>query len=388
MNFVDGIIIVLVIIALLRGMRFGFLRLLLSSFGFLLGLFAGFWLAKFSTKSVINETTKLILSLGIELTLALALSSIGEVTGIKLSKKAKRWHLDRVNTWLGSGLEVVFVLFAVWLFAAGLANVQAYNLGQSVQGSLIIRSLDRLLPQPPDFIAQVEKIVSPNGFPKVFIGTEPEHTTIAINPAVDDAVVQQAEKSVVKIEGRGCGGIVEGSGFVVSSDIVVTNAHVIAGVLHPMIVDSTGEYPATPIWFDANTDVAVLEATGLRDPVLSLSATQLPSGDSAVILGFPGGGPLTVDKAVVIDEVQAVGRNIYNSGRVSRDIYELQTDVEPGNSGGPVVTSDGSVAGIVFAKGVTQTNVGYALLTRDVEQIINQAEASRTPVGVGSCASD
>jgi len=385
---VDVIVILLIIIALFRGMRYGFLRLLLSSVGFLLGLFAGFWLAKIASAHMFSQMGKLVVALGIELILALGLSTAGEVIAIRLSKKVKVWHLGEVNKWLGSVLEVVFILFAVWLVASGLMNVQSYNIGRSVRESLIIRNLDSLLPQPPDFIAQIEKFVSPNGFPNVFIGREPEHTTIATNPPVNDKIVQQAEKSVVKIEGRGCGGIVEGSGFVAGSGIVVTNAHVVAGVGHPKVIDASGTYAATPIWFDANTDVAILKVNGLRDPELPVSLKQLSDGDSAVVLGFPGGGPLTVVKAVIIDEVRAVGQNIYNSGRVSRDIYELQADIEPGNSGGPVIASDGSVAGVVFAKGVSQPNIGYALLTRDINNIISQAEAQQTAVGVGSCASD
>jgi S1-C subfamily serine protease len=278
------------------------------------------------------------------------------------------------------------MLFAVWLVASGLSNVQSYNIGRSIHESALIGALDNALPTPPDFIAQLEKVISPNGFPKVFVGNEPEHTTVTANPAVDNAVVARAEKSVVRVEGKGCGGIIEGSGFVADKGIVVTNAHVIAGVQRPMVVDSSGIYPATPIWFDPNKDIAILRVGNLNDPALPLSADRLRRESSTVVLGFPGGGSLVAKKGVVIDQVRAVGRNIYNRGLVARDIYELQADVEPGNSGGPVIEADGAVAAVVFAKGVSQQDIGYALTIDEVKPILNQARSNQAPVGVGSCA--
>ncbi|HSX53290.1 MAG TPA: MarP family serine protease [Patescibacteria group bacterium] len=388
MNFVDVLIILLLIGAIFRGMNSGLLRLMLSSVGFIIGLVLGFWIAKFTARYISGDTLRALYIVSLELILALSFSTLGEFVGIRLSMLAKRFHLDRANRLLGSVFEVVFILLAVWIIASGLSNIQTANVGKSIQGSWIIRRLDAALPAPPDFIAQLEKIVDPNGFPKVFIGNEPHHTTIAANPAVDSAVVAKAEKSVVKVEGTGCGGVVEGSGFVTADGIVVTNAHVIAGVSRPMVVDSTASYRAIPIWFDENEDLAVLMVKGLKDPPLAMSSDRLGNGASAVVLGFPGGGELTASKATVIDQVKAIGRNIYNRGVVVRNIYELQADVEPGNSGGPLIASDGSVAGVVFAKAVSQSNVGYSLQTGEVKAAIDQAQQQLTPVAVGSCAAD
>lgn len=387
MNIVDLVIVLLLIAAIFRGIRFGLARLLFSSAGFLLGLFIGFWVAKYGSVYIDNQTAKAFYIVGVELLFALALSSVGEVLGIRLSAGAHRFKLNQINHVLGSIFEVTFVLFAVWLVASGLSNVQSYDVGRSIRGSLIIKELNNSLPNPPDFFAQLEKIISPNGFPKAFLGSEPEHTTIAANPEVDNEVVAKAEKSVVRVEGRGCGGIIEGSGFVVDKGIVVTNAHVIAGVPKPTVVDQTGVFKAAPIWFDPDMDIAILKVANLPDPALPLATSaHLAPGAAAVVLGFPGGGPMIANKAVVIDQVRAVGRNIYNRGVVTRNIYELQTDIKSGNSGGPVIESDGEVAAIVFAKGVSQPNVGYALLIDEARPLIDQAKSRRTPVSVGSCA--
>jgi len=388
MNIIDILIIILLVGALFRGMHFGLLRLLLSSTGFILGLFVGFWLAKFGARAVGSQSARAIFVIVSELLLAIVFSTLGELLGIRLSNSAQKIHLGEANRLLGSVFEIFFVLFAAWMIASGLSNVQTAQLGKTIRSSWIVQKLDAGLPAPPDFIAQLEKIVSPNGFPKAFIGNEPEHTTVATNPAVDSQIVLTAEKSVVKVEGHGCGGVVEGSGFVVSPGIVVTNAHVIAGVSKPSVVDTNGSYRATPIWFDASEDLAVLEVDRLSDPALTINTSDLSGGDSAVVLGFPGGGSLTADKAVVIDQVKAVGRDIYNRGVVVRTIYELQADIEPGNSGGPLIGSDGSVAGIVFAKGVSQTNIGYSLVASEIKESIDKAEQQKSPVTVGSCAAD
>jgi S1-C subfamily serine protease len=107
-----------------------------------------------------------------------------------------------------------------------------------------------------------------------------------------------------------------------------------------------------------------------------------------VVMGFPGGGPLVADQGVVIDQITARGRNIYNRGIVLRQIYELQNQVNPGNSGGPVVGPDGTVAGIVFAKSVSQDNVGYALVGSKVKGQILANSKNNEPVGTGSCTND
>jgi len=112
----------------------------------------------------------------------------------------------------------------------------------------------------------------------------------------------------------------------------------------------------------------------------------LPDADAAAVLGFPGGGQLSADDAAIIDHVQAIGRNIYNEGTVERDIYEVQADVEQGDSGGPLLAPDGTVAGVTFAKSVSQNDVGYALLINQVQPIVSQAQRQNTAVSTGSCA--
>jgi S1-C subfamily serine protease len=385
-DLLDLIIVVLLGLAVARGMRSGLAQLFLSSAGFVGGLLLGSWAARHVAIQGASPSTKLIVILGIELGAALILSLVGERAGMAISARAARLHLIRLNQVLGAGLEVVFMLLVVWLAASGFANTNSYKIGYEIRHSLVIRELDAWLPAPPNIFAQLEKVISPNGFPNVFVGLEPQHTTIAPNNSVNNQAIVNDEASVVKIQGDGCGGIIDGSGFVVDKGIVVTNAHVVAGVPAPEVVDGYRAYHAVPIWFDPNMDIAILRVNNLPDPPLTLSGQDLASHGAAAILGFPGGGPLTATQAVVIDQVIAKGQNIYNRGTVSRSIYELQAVVQPGNSGGPLLAPDGSVAGIVFAKSVSQDNVGYALLINPVKAAIHSAESRNQRVSTSSCA--
>jgi S1-C subfamily serine protease len=388
MNWVDLLILFLLASVIVRGMRIGLLQLLLSSVGFITGLLIGSWIAVHLAANLATPASKLLLILIIEFGLAFALGAAGELAGFKLKIYAKKWGLDKVNAYMGAMLEIVMVLAIVWLGASALSGVRSYGIGLQIKQSWTISKLNSLLPAPPDVLARLEKIISPNGFPDVFLGLEPQHTTISPSNTVSNQAVIAAEKSLVKVQGTGCGGIVNGSGFVVDRGLVVTNAHVVAGISRLQVLDSAGIYQAITVWYDPNLDIAILRVDNLPDPPLALHAQVLPDSSASAVLGFPGGGPLIAQDAAIIDHITAVGRNIYNQGIVHRNIYEVQADVERGSSGGPLLAPDGSVAGVIFATSVSQDNVGYALLINQVQPLIEQSKYQTTAVGTGSCAQD
>jgi S1-C subfamily serine protease len=231
--------------------------------------------------------------------------------------------------------------------------------------------------------------MSPSGFPRVFAGLEPNPAPPVTGP--DAAAVNQAiaagKASTVEIEGSGCGVIVEGSGFVFAPGLVGTNAHVVAGIRSPSVTDASGTHRATVVSFDPNLDFAVLRVSGLIEAPLRIDQQDEPRGTIGAVLGFPGGGPFTASSAAILDKQAALGRNIYDTGIVTRDIYELQTSVRPGNSGGPLISPDGSVFGVVFATSTTNGNVGYALTSRDILGEVTSSSSSG-PVGTGPCLAE
>ena len=183
--------------------------------------------------------------------------------------------------------------------------------------------------------------------------------------------------------------IQEGSGFVVAPDYVVTNAHVVAGIAHPYVLDSHGRHAASAMLFDPNLDIAVLWVPGLPDPAVRVDTGLVGRGTTGAVLGYPEGGPFAYGAAAVQAVFQANGLNIYGNAQTVRTVYQLSARVEPGNSGGPLVEPDGLVVGVVFARSTTDPGVGYALATPKVleDGRAGEAEPTNRPVSTGACTS-
>ena len=385
---VDLIIILLFLTALIRGREIGLIRQLFSTLGFLVGLFIGAAIEPHIISHATSALSRAVLALGVTLGFAMLFLSLGEYVGILLKTKLIQLKVNNVDVVLGSIASGLTMLLTVWLVAPVLVNLPFPGLQQAVRSSWIVSKIDRTLPPAPNVFADLGHIIYPNGFPQVFTGLEPSLPTNTPLPNLGElnAAVQKDEASVVKIEGRGCGGIVEGSGFVAGSDYVVTNAHVVAGVTDPVVLDSNGEHSTTAIWFDPNLDLAVLRVHGLAGSPLTINTNRAPNGTASAVLGYPGGGGFTADPASILSEFTAVGRNIYGQGQTSRDVYGVKANIIPGNSGGPLVNRNGDVIGIVFAESTTYNQVGYALTMPQVATELHQAETRNTTVSTGQCA--
>lgn len=387
-NLVTVILIVALLIGVVRGYRLGLGWVVLPSAGFVGGFLLGMRLSPAAMRLVDQPVAKFAVAVVATLLLAGLGGAIGRFAAHRLDVASDRLHLGWASRTLGAGLQAAIVLVIAWLLASGVSTVEAFGLGRQVQTSAVIQALNSVLPTPPDVVSRLRGIISPNGFPRVFLAGEPRAAVMTPGQPVDSATLAAAEGSVVQVIGLGCGGKVEGSGFVVAPGVVVTNAHVVAGVRAPTVLDDAGEHGATVVHFDPDEDLAVLRAPTSRAPSLAAETGALGPGTAGAVLGYPGGGPLHESDAVVLSETIAVGQNIYNQGSVRRSIYELSADIRPGNSGGPLIGTDGKVAGIVFAKSVTQDRVGYALLWSEVAADVGAARQREAPVSTGRCASD
>jgi S1-C subfamily serine protease len=258
-----------------------------------------------------------------------------------------------------------------------------------IQTSRILQALDRSLPPAPDVLARLDRALGSGALPRVFTGLEPSPPTAVTGPnaAAVQAAAAAGRAATVRVEGLGCGGLLEGSGFVAGDGLVATNAHVVAGVDRPVVVDAKGTHRATVVLFDPDLDFAVLRTTNLAAAPLPLASSNSARGTVGAALGYPGGGDFTVQPAAVLDRRIAIGRNIYGSGLIRRDIYTLQAVVRPGNSGGPLVTPDGTVIGVIFATSTVNGNIGYALTSSEVLSDLHAAANSGT-VATGACVAD
>jgi S1-C subfamily serine protease len=385
---IDIAIVIFAISALYRGREIGFVRQLFSTVGFFGGLFLGAWLQHYTVHWAHSQAGRSLITLATTLGCALLLLSVGEYVGIKLKHKVVLKRINILDNGFGGLLSVISLLLTIWLLAAVVSSVPLQGLQSQLRESRIVRALDRALPSAPSVIGSLGRLVDPNGFPQVFIGGDPTPNKQVSVPSLGDlqAAVDQDRESVVKIEGQGCGGVVEGSGFVVGSNLVATNAHVVAGISRPYVQDGDGTHGGTVIWFDPRLDFAVLRVPNLAGHSLVVTDKRVPVGAPAAVLGYPGGGSFVARPAAVSNQFTASGRDIYDRGNTQREVYELRADIIPGNSGGPLVAEDGTVIGVIFAESTDYPHTGYALTSDQVKTEINQAASQNQAVSTGQCA--
>ena len=309
-------------------------------------------------------------------------------------RDAVTWRPARfVDSVGGSAFAVLTLALTAWVLASALLVVPLGAVSTQVRGSALLGEIDSAMPQAPrDWLSGLRSAMDSTGFPQAFGGftLDPDIPVDAPDPALlKDPAVRAAWNSLVKVEGVApdCGTQVDGSGFVYAKDRVMTNAHVVAGVDHPgVLVRGTGKVvDATVVYIDPEVDVAVLDVPGLEASSLRF-ATTAERGDAAVVAGFPGGGELTATAARIRGRITARGTDIYGHGTVTRDVYAVRGTIRPGNSGGPLLSPDGHVDGVVFASSVEDPDTGYALTADQVARAARAGALATDPVGTGSCA--
>lgn len=388
-NLIDLILLALIGFAVVRGIQLGAAIQLGSYGGFWLGLVIGAFAAPFVGGLLQQGIIRTIVSLVIVFGAASLLAGVGRYFGSSAAVSLQRFHLAGLDSGFGAGISLIATALGIWVFAAVAVNAPFVSLSSEVAQSKVVRAIDAVMPPAPSVFAKLDQLIGSAGFPSVFASVPPTLAGPVALPsqATVQAVAAKVEASTVKIEGVGCGNIQEGSGFVVAPGLVVTNAHVVAGIANPVIIDSSGDHPARAVWFNPRFDLAVLSAPGVTDPSLTISPTEVGRGTQAVVLGYPEGGPLTTGSAGVMAAFEARGRDIYNQGLTVRLVYQIEAIVRPGNSGGPLVNTSGQVVGVVFSRSTTNPDVGFALASPGVLSQVRQAENSSASVSTGACTS-
>lgn len=389
-DWVDLVLVVLVLGAALHGVRLGAAIQVMSFGGFWIGLLVGAALAPLVAGMVHSVVAKAALSLVVAFGLAALVGGVGRHIGVRFWWILRRAKLAVADASLGAIIASAATLFAAWLIASILVAAPSSALASEVDNSAILHGLNRVLPGPPQVFSRIESLINTTSFPLPFSGLPPQLTPQVGMPATAQvqAAARAADASMVKIEGNACGGIQEGSGFVVEPHLVVTNAHVVAGMSRPIVEDQDGgQDRAVTVYFDSHFDLAVLRVPALQEPALSLDPGLVGRGTGGAVLGYPENHSLTVVPAGVTASFVAVGPDIYGQGSTKRQLYELQAVVEPGNSGGPLVSPNGTVLGVVFSRSTIDTSVGYALASPGVLTRVQQAEGDTAAVSTGACIS-
>jgi S1-C subfamily serine protease len=387
-NLLDLVILLLLVLAAITGFQRGAALQLTAYVGLLLGLVAGAMLAPTVAGLAESPLSQAFLAIITMLVMGGLGDALGWMVGRRVWSIARRSGLGMVDSVAGSAVAIVALLLAVWFLGFNLANGPFRGLSNDIRGSAIIRGLDAALPRPPGVIAEVRGLLNRFGFPEVFADLPPAPAGPVQGPSRGEAraIAEPAFDSTVQIVGEACGAIQEGSGFVAASNYVVTNAHVVAGVDAPQVQEQGGgSQQAIIVLYDPGLDIAILYVGRSPGPALDLDIGEADRGADGAVLGYPGGAHLTFGPAAVRRQLDAIGRDIYGGSVVQREVYELQADVRPGNSGGPFVLENGRVGGVVFAASTTHSSVGYAIRSGEVAPKLDQAMGRTDRVSTQGC---
>ncbi|MFY9764382.1 MAG: acid resistance serine protease MarP [Mycobacterium sp.] len=392
-QWLDIAVLAVAFIAAISGWRSGALGSLLSFVGVLLGAIAGVLLAPHLVAHVSAPRAKLFAALF----LILALVVVGEVAGVVLGRAVRgAIHSNSVrffDSLVGVGVQLVVVLVAAWLLATPLTSSAGQpNLAAAVRGSRVLAQVNDFA---PDWLKTVPKrlssLLDTSGLPQVL---EPfSRTPVAAVAAPDAAlannpVVANTEPSVVKIRAiaPSCQKVLEGSGFVLSPDRVMTNAHVVAGANSVTVEASGNPYDATVVSYDPTVDIAILAVPNLPAGPLAFANAPVTSGTEAVVMGYPGGGGFVATPARIRELIELNGPDIYRSATINREVYTVRASVEQGNSGGPLIDLNGQVLGVVFGAAVDDNDTGFVLTAKEVAaQLAHIGDTA--PVATDACVS-
>src|SRR5919204_2512975 len=366
------------------GYRRGALLQVTGLIGLAIGFVVGAWVAPITARLVDSEAAKAGVALGTVLLLGAVGDAVGSILGVRLRRRARLTRLKTADAVGGSALSVAALVLAIWFLGLNLATGPFPSVAKALQRSSVVRAVDAVLPAPPVLSSQLGTVLDILGFPDVFSGLPPPPAEPVPQPSrgIAARATRAAEPALVLVSGPACGQILQGTGFVVADDLVLTNAHVVAGSA-PRVEWGGRSFDAVAVAFDDDLDAAVLRVEGLDAPALTLLGTEVVRGAGGAVLGFPHGS-YTEDAAAVRRPLDAIGRDIYGEEEVRRRIYEMQVAVRPGNNGGPVVVPGGRVAGMIFGTSPTHRDLGYALTSGSLIPLVERA-ARADPIGTGRC---
>lgn len=388
MNRLDVACVVLSALALVGGYRLGLVHRLAAWAGIAAGGLAALWLiprivgkvdpnADFATEG----PRRLLAAAAVLGVGALLGQLLGSLVGSRLRRAVTDRRLGRHDSVLGAVLGLVGLLVGLWVSLPSMAQVPGWP-SREARGSTVARWLNEALGSPPGLLDNLGRSVGITGLPKVFedLRQTPEVEAPPGGPLVSAEVLARAGASTLKVMGPACGQIQTGSGWVAEPGLVVTNAHVVAGTESVRLEDADGtRFAADVVAFDPRHDLALVAAPGLA--AAALPTGDVEHGDVGVALGYPGGGPFSVSNFVVSRRISAIGRDIYDRSSIKRDVYELGADLHPGNSGGPMVDTEGRVAGVVFAIAPDRGTVAYAITNDQVQELLGAQRDESTSTG-------
>ncbi|PYI39098.1 serine protease [Arthrobacter psychrolactophilus] len=387
-SWLDILLILWLLWQLIYGLNAGLVVALGGLAGFIAGAVGAFFAAPFVSQFSPSPGWRTVMVIGATVLLIAVGHGIGMKLGRAIGRHVKSDSIRSINRILGGALNVVVGALVISMLSFGVSNLGIPAVSKALSDSQVISKIDAWTPKPvKEGVAQVRSLVLDEGIPALL---NPNGSNVEVAAPTADTNTDawnKAAESVMKISGTAfqCGQNQTGTGFVIAPGRVLTNAHVVAGVSMPVVqTQQQGALPARVVYFDASHDVAVLAVDSLNAEPLATAATVGTNTETA-FAGYPLGGPLQVRAATILSAAPMLVPDLTADATTLLDVYQLAGNVQSGNSGGPLLDSNGKVVGMIFAKATSANNVGFALTMEEVGPIIAEAPLLSNAVAAGSC---
>ncbi|MDE3204650.1 MAG: MarP family serine protease [Acidobacteriota bacterium] len=376
MDTLDLVILGVAVMAAVGGYRLGFLARVISWLGMALGVYLAVKLLPTVVSHLSNSspTTVLVVAVVILVGGAMVGQAVGLLAGGQLHRILPLGPVRLVDRAVGAVVGAAGVFAILWLLIPSLAQVSGWP-SRAVIGSSISRLVSRDLPPPPSALQLLRRVIG-NGSPEVFAVLQPNRASgpPPANIPLSQAVAADVQSSTVKVQGQACGQIIEGSGFAVGTDLVATNAHVVAGEpigATSVLLPSGTTAAARVVMYDPNLDLALLAVPHLGEAPLPIATPSL--GQLGAVFGHPEGvDQVRIAPAQVSTKENAVGTDLYDTHNVQRAILVLAASLAHGDSGGALVDTSGQVIGVAFAISANSPGTAYAIDSSELRQALTE----------------
>jgi S1-C subfamily serine protease len=348
LNLVDVVIIVSVLALAALGYERGLIGSALPLAGFVGGAAVGSRLGQAllagGSESEYAPVVALLSGILLGALVAMMLDGVASVVRARLRRVGGLAAIDGVG---GASLLAVLGLLLSWALGAVALHTpgpETRQLREAVQRSTILATLNDALPPSGPLLNVLRRIdLRPQvPGPEARVG-RPDRGILG------DPDIRRAAASAVRVLGTACGLRVAGSGWVAGPELVVTNAHVVAGQDDTMVQpEGAGPLGAEAVHYEPRNDLAVLRVSGLGAPELPLSPDTAP-GTAGAVIGYPQAGSLELTPARLGATATVSSQDSYGRGPLRRPMTPFRGAVQSGNSGGPVVDDAGRVLTTVFA---------------------------------------
>jgi S1-C subfamily serine protease len=395
MNFIDIFIAAAFLIFGWIGFRRGILRTVLSIIGLVVGGAAGA-IATPSIQSLVSNSafgfkptiglTSIILGSSLGMFLFGVLGSFLRVVLLPLP------FMKTIDSLIGFGLAIIAVASISSTLSSAAQVIPNKTVNNLFSQSQLISQIDLYLPERfKDAAQKIQNVITDSPLPEVFkslVESRITPTQLESDVAIP-AIVTKSVASTVRIDGiaESCSAAMVGTGFIVSPERVITNAHVVAGVKEPVITlfNSQTQLGGRVIAIDRKKDIAIIFVPGLTGEKLTFIGPVTPN-EIGFVVGYPNGGNLRTMPVSVTSEFESIGTDIDGNGETRRDVIVFGGDVKPGNSGGPLLNDQGQVLGVVFAADAENKNTGYALAPSEVAKLVSETSSVMQAIETGQCA--